>query len=869
MKNFSKLLVLFILFVGIISYNAFADSYQEVFARLNALGIMTGDIDGFRENDPIKRSEFAAVIVRALGIEDVAKAGFEQTEFKDVPSDHWAVGYIAIAYHNGIVNGIGDGMFAPDEDVTYEQAVKMIVCALGYEPAAIGMGGYPSGYLAVAADKRITNNAGGFYGKAASRGTVAILIDNSLDVPLMIQSGYGDEITFIKSGLNGTEEKTLLGSRLNLKKYRITVLSFKKGIITGKIIKADDSNEIGEIVTYDLAEGVSRVVKENETLTVWVREETIFNFETKTESIYDFVYSVNGSEDASALFNANSIEHISFYSDDLLYYVKTDSTGKPNAPIKINGSHNIDTARPLVGCLAMAMLEDDRIISMDLYDLEEGGIIKQVTPNSLIYDFKSIKNVSLLELEEAKNILVIVNGELLDYTDLYPDMVFDYWSDGDNLIIVASDIKVSGVLDGVSSEDVVIGDRVCELSRVFDIYYLQEAGGSYQRYDRNIIGKDPLVEMLSSQIQAYIDSRGEIRYLKANPQNTEFYGIVLGASDIGLGNNRLLKIYNFEKDEQIVYKVREKRLEGNVSFEQIDKSDVNDNDYTEGKVDIQNIFKFTTNEKGEIDSINAAEFVNSTAYSVDFIYDFGEPAVTLSGTKTFVYGDFKFISLLDKNGELNPSQLSYNQLKGFSTIPGMPEDGRLMTHITKDRPDSKYAVLMTPFTYFMKNNSTQCGFVTKVSKTISDSDEVYDEVYKVDVQTKSDLNTYKFDADKLNGLKKDMFVFFYDKTTGYDYMGQSVRIYNQIDLSDTPDNWVEPVRAVNGSIYEIEGSTVYFTDNPENGFKIAVEHIMVYEVSRAGNQNKFALRSLADAVRANTIWYVMDGTRIVLMLFER
>ena len=47
--------------------------------------------------------------------------------------------------------------FAPQADVTAEQALKMIVCALGYEPMAIDIAGgadkvWPAGYTTVASN---------------------------------------------------------------------------------------------------------------------------------------------------------------------------------------------------------------------------------------------------------------------------------------------------------------------------------------------------------------------------------------------------------------------------------------------------------------------------------------------------------------------------------------------------------------------------------------------------------------------------------------------------------------------------------------------------------------------------------------------
>ncbi|MGG3956336.1 S-layer homology domain-containing protein [Bhargavaea massiliensis] len=50
--------------------------------------------------------------------------------FKDVPIDHWAYVHVVRLYHQNIVGGVGDGLFAPDQAITRAQAAAMLVRAL-------------------------------------------------------------------------------------------------------------------------------------------------------------------------------------------------------------------------------------------------------------------------------------------------------------------------------------------------------------------------------------------------------------------------------------------------------------------------------------------------------------------------------------------------------------------------------------------------------------------------------------------------------------------------------------------------------------------------------------------------------------------
>lgn len=125
-----------------------------------------------------------------LGYESQAESSSGSTVFTDVPANHWASGYINVAQQMGIINGYGGGLFGPEDKVTYEQAVKMVVCALGYDLVAQGKGGYPTGYLSVASSEGITKNSKGSVGEPAKRSTLVMLVYNSLEVRLFDQSSW-------------------------------------------------------------------------------------------------------------------------------------------------------------------------------------------------------------------------------------------------------------------------------------------------------------------------------------------------------------------------------------------------------------------------------------------------------------------------------------------------------------------------------------------------------------------------------------------------------------------------------------------------------------------------------------------------------
>ncbi len=165
-------------------------AYYEAVETLTKMGIVTGFDGEYRPEDGVTRAEMAALIARIQGYGETAM-GNASTAFTDVPSSHWASGYIANASGMGIINGYGDGTFGPEDPVLYEQAIKMVMATLGYTPFAEKNGGYPTGYLAAAQRYNVSLAvANAAVGQEANRGTVAQILVNAIDTPLMVQAGW-------------------------------------------------------------------------------------------------------------------------------------------------------------------------------------------------------------------------------------------------------------------------------------------------------------------------------------------------------------------------------------------------------------------------------------------------------------------------------------------------------------------------------------------------------------------------------------------------------------------------------------------------------------------------------------------------------
>jgi len=116
---------------------------QYILNRLNVL--KTSNDDDL--NSVVSRAEFARYVASMLKLPESNNIIY----FVDVPKSYWAAGSINALVEYGVIEGTYGQRFEPEEPVTYEQACKMLVSALGYKAYALSVSNKGmAGYIAIA-----------------------------------------------------------------------------------------------------------------------------------------------------------------------------------------------------------------------------------------------------------------------------------------------------------------------------------------------------------------------------------------------------------------------------------------------------------------------------------------------------------------------------------------------------------------------------------------------------------------------------------------------------------------------------------------------------------------------------------------------
>lgn len=439
---------------------------SEAVTVLSNLDILNGYEDGtFKPEATITRAEMAKIVCETLGYYGM---GSDKTPFDDVEPKHWAAGYINTAAGLGIINGYGNGKFGPEDTVTYEQAVKMVVCALGYEPMATSKGGWSAGYTSVAASIGLTKGM-----SSSARGDIAVLMYNALITPVMEQTSYGSDVRYeVLDGAGYKEYKTILTKR-------------DIYVATGIVGDTFNKDEIKFEVTRDSKDGE---FKADKTVTFLIGDSDIANY--THQEVEAYVAEDDGEYTVLAVKAAKKTETFTLVSDDIkpvtsnriTYYVDSVNSSKTktitidaNPVVEFNkatrdkdgNDFDFDYFANKVkeDDIEVVFVENDGDSSYDVIIMTQytSAVVTLVDANRDKMSFGS-ENITF-DFDEEDNTYIFVDekGNELTLNDFAEDDVIAYVANNTKVkeatyvkIIKLSDSVITGKIDSVHSGDKVV-----------------------------------------------------------------------------------------------------------------------------------------------------------------------------------------------------------------------------------------------------------------------------------------------------------------------------------------------------------------------------------------------------------------------------
>lgn len=559
--------------------------YSYEFEVLEQLGIMKGFDDvTYRPAQEVTRSEFAQQAAALFRLEAEA-----QEIFADVPASHEAAGAVTALVQTGMISK-GE-LFRPDDNIRLSEAVKILLCGMGYGPLADVRGGYPSGYLNVANSLKLLS---GISGDTVNRASMARFLYRCLNTKVLDIVSVGTE-----AELATDPDKTVLTQIWHMK------------LLTG-LFTDDGTTSVS---------GISKRLKDAILL-----GDTLISTGDNTDwqglvgyQVHAYVYDDVGDYTLGAIISApNRNEVVELLPED----IDSASMSSISATVEENEEKfqlddnyiliynneyttgfGAEVLRPAEGSVRLLDNDGDGVYDIvfviDAVDYIVRGV-NYAAETIVLEDKKDDegKEDGTVELKD-KHYQVMIDGKAKDLSAIGSgDVVSLAESKGDQVTLYCSPTRVSGVLTEDSGQYITIGDKAYRKSA----YFKNENFTVGNSYSASISYSGKLVKLTSvSEIDKY--------------------GFLMGIqTSEGIAGDVKLKILSQEGDIFIA-ECPDKLRVNDVMVPEKNLLDSQCGLANAGEV-IRQLILYRQNEKGELSQIKTAvdatgDGINTEAFSLD------------------------------------------------------------------------------------------------------------------------------------------------------------------------------------------------------------------------------------------------------------
>lgn len=393
-------------------------SFQEDVAMLRALGILESGTGN--QNSEMKRSDFLTILCKMLNYSSTDEL-----------------------FAAGIADGAADG----GEAVTYDQAVTMLVKALGYEVKAELEGGYPAGYKTVASSIGLTK--GVYISDTLTNANIVAMLCNACETDIM-------QIEFLTGNvIKGEDEKNLIEEYLDIYTKKGIVSEVQDVCINNAYGTQKDEVVVGGMRI--IAGGIDAYDYLGMSVTAYYRQH-------KADDDPELVYIKADGKNKVITVSADDIDHDGTTKSGLSYFTDNSSRTKilkisPVADMVYNRRGYVNfTAEdfPVVGEVKLIDNDGDSVydfINVKSYDTLLVDRVSAVS-QMIIPQYGETLDLSGAE----KYVIHNTEGEQLSLSQISRgSAVFAAVSkDREYIEIIVSDVKVSGAAASADPEEEIL-----------------------------------------------------------------------------------------------------------------------------------------------------------------------------------------------------------------------------------------------------------------------------------------------------------------------------------------------------------------------------------------------------------------------------
>lgn len=575
-----------------------ADDAEKAEALLESIGVL--EIDN-NQSDKVTRADFACYVGRLIGVDEYTAP--TEMYFRDVPTTHWAANCVNSLAAFGAISYDGVTMFRPDDIITVDEALKILVEILGYGVAAEVKGGYPTGYFSVA--NMIDLRSGISGAQEVSLIDAAMMLYNAANAKLYIPVSYGGSQNEYKQ----SDTDTLLSVYHNIyytegivDATELTSVSSQGGTgeneisIDGVVYECDENmfDYIGTQVsvyyrqTYggDKREIVVIALENDKDDIITVTDDDFISFESDYVLKYyalgsEKVKSINISKSASFIYNGV------YVNENIRDYMNIDYG-------------EIRAIKDKNGAFSTIIITEYQTVPIGYTDTER-GYVYSAADNSVYFDLSG-KDTSVYIFDEDKNMVNV--GSIAQN-----NVLTIYESPNKFIYAYLSRKTVDGTIERLVNTDNKIKITV---------------GGNEYVVDKKFYEKNKTAIKSGKSVKLYLDIRGTVAYITIKNDNSYEYGYLTNAVLTG-DISPELSVKIFTSDGSLgVYKTDETVYIDEVKYKEL--SDARSALCKQGTTEIQpRLVRFIADDKGIIKKIDTEkrganetdDSLTRTAYTAD------------------------------------------------------------------------------------------------------------------------------------------------------------------------------------------------------------------------------------------------------------
>lgn len=742
--------------------------YEKKAALLIALGAdISDDVEPSKE---MNRIIFVKNVVAMYGYENLA-AMSEGRYFKDVDKNSESGMAVNAAVSMGLVEYDESRMFRPTENITYGEAVKVVMAALGYSKVAKYSGGFETGYLKYANDCKVTNGVNSENSKM-TYGNAVRLIYNMLRTDVLIEN--------YEAGRTNYET-----AKEFMTHYR--GLSYTKGRVTANDLTGIyDANSAGK--NNIIMNGESYLVGDT-TVSDMLGYETELYFDEDKQIVHA---ATTGTDELTRVSPTNRAE----FKTDKIEYIEN---GKIKT-IKVDINSSVIYNRVYAGTVRSV---DFKALVASAYSVD---VIK--TKNNEQYFFVNVYNTYAFESYNESNKTIYGkydkaykipnNADEVIITNLYSGKRIDMSSVQEWNILDVMEVNANGrTVLYITVSDYYVKGRLTAISDTNGITQYSIDGTLYD-VSPSLLNCGEELPKMGERAVYYCDSLGRLAVVDYSPVN--YYAYLCSGYTDETGENSYVELYT-SKGEFVTMPLGEKiKLNG---------SSYNANVVLEALKDSSNKVKrqlviYDSNGKGEVTEIQTATDRHAEENYIGYDEDnFTLDRVTQTDAYVFrnyirqfstIKETFSFASdcvLFDIPPTNNKKKFTVKSIKEYTTQGSIPE-GTKFYDFGEDICAKVAVVERSAELGGAVREDGKTGMVDKVSVCVNEDDELQyklkfvgrteEVVLLMDAEYDSKKN-YGYGVVDAENLKFGDFIQYDTNTSG------EITIYKVLFRCSEPDSF--------------------------------------------------------------------------------